>query len=629
MYFKPGFAAVAMAAISAMALVGCSEDGRHAGSSALPASDNPVEAAPAMQQSPPSEFFETPRPFFGELHVHTQNSFDAYTFGVRSTPEDAYRYARGEAIDHVSGEKIQAKQPLDFMSITDHAEYLGLWPELIKPGGQFSSTDIAKEIFSGDKQRARAAMTKVVYTISSNPPTAIEELVPTEFRRTKWQEYVELADRYYQPGVFTTLVGFEWTLIPDSKNLHRNVIFKGTNVPAIPFSAFDSDKPEELWQWLDQARASGSDVMAIPHNSNISDGLMFQLQDSWGNPIDRAYAEARLRNEPLVEITQIKGSSETHPVLSPNDEWADFEILEEVLGGSRKSKIHGGYVREAYLNGLKMESGQGFNPYQFGVIGASDSHNSSVPVEEDNYTGKVGHTDGTAKARLERSALVSSGLHYSASGLAGVWAQSNTREAIFDAMQRKEVFGTSGPRISVLLFAGEFPAQLPSAGLPLADLYKIAVPMGATITASDEAPRLYAWAMRDANNAPLQRLQIVKGWVTSEGDQKEAVFDIACSDGGQPDPSGHRCPDNGATVDTSTCAIEEHTGAQQLTAVWQDPQFELGQYAFYYVRVLENPTCRWSSWDALRNGWALPDSVPATLQERAWTSPIWVKPGKG
>lgn len=568
-----------------------------------------------------------PTAYFGELHIHTQNSFDAYTFGVRSTPEDAYRYGRGEAIDHVSGQKIQAKQALDFMALTDHAEYLGLWPEIMKPNGPLSATSIAKEIFSGDKERARAAMTKVVHSISSTPPTAIEGLVPTEFRRTKWQEYVALADQYHEPDVFTTLVGFEWTLIPDSKNLHRNVIFRGTDVPDIPFSAFDSDKPEELWQWLDQARAHGSDVMAIPHNSNISDGLMFQLEDSWGKPIDKSYAEARLRNEPVVEMTQIKGTSETHPMLSPNDEWANFEILEEVLGGSRKSAINGGYVREAYLNGLRMESEQGFNPYQFGLIGASDSHNSSVPVEEDNYTGKVGHTDGTAKARLAGSALVSSGLHYSASGLAGVWAQNNTREGIFDALKRKEVFATSGPRISVLLFAGDYSSEIPEGGMPLTALYENGKPMGSGLTTTTEAPRLYAWAARDPSSAPLQRLQIVKGWVTADGALQEAVFDVTCSNNLTPDPKTHRCPDNGATVDTSTCAISEKTGASQLATMWQDPTFDATQYAFYYVRALENPTCRWSSWDALRNGWELPDSVPPTLQERAWTSPIWLKPG--
>lgn len=589
-------------------------------------------AEPSVNQSQDAEKATSakprvaPKPYFGELHIHTQNSFDAYTTGVRAKPEDAYRYARGEAIDHVSGQKIRNERPLDFMALTDHAEYLGVLPTLSDPEGPLAATEIAKAVLSGDRERAQAAMMKVVMSIGTNPPTEVKELTPAEVRKPLWQKYIDLAEQYYEPGVFTTLVGFEWTLIPDGKNLHRNVIFRGTDVPDLPFSAFDSDKPEELWQWLDNARATGSDVLAIPHNSNISDGLMFQLEDSWGKPIDKAYADARLRNEPLVEITQIKGTSDTHPLLSPNDEWANFEIMGEILGAERQGAVKGSYAREAYLNGIKMQAEQGFNPYQFGLVGASDSHNASVPVEEDNYTGKMGHTDGTPEARRKGSLLVSNSLTYSASGLTGVWAESNTREGIFDALKRKEVFATSGPRISVLLFAGDYPREVPEGGISLTELYQTGKPMGSKLMATDKPPRLYAWAMRDANNAPLQRLQIVKGWATADGELREQVFDVACSDNQSPDPTTHRCPDNGATVDTSTCSVSDATGAAQLATVWEDPTFDASQHAFYYARVLENPTCRWSTWDALRNGWPLPDSVPATLQERAWTSPIWLSP---
>ncbi|MBT4522514.1 MAG: DUF3604 domain-containing protein, partial [Halieaceae bacterium] len=402
------------------------------------------------------------KPYFGELHVHSQNSVDAYTTGVRVTPEDAYRYARGEPINHISGQTVQAAQAIDFMAVTDHSEYLGVLPTLPDPSGPLSATGVAREILSGDAERARAAMMKVVLTMGTNPPAPVKELLDPAVRKPIWQSYISLADEYYEPGVFTTLVGYEWTSIPDSRNLHRNVIFRGTRVPELPFSSFDSDKPEDLWQWLDQVRVEGSDVMAIPHNSNVSDGLMFELTDSWGKPMDLAYAEARMRNEPIVEVTQIKGSSETHPALSPADEWAGFEIMGELLGGSRIGAINGSYAREAYLNGIKLQAEQGFNPYKFGLIGASDSHNATVPVEENNYTGKIGRVDGTAKIRLGGSFINSSNLMYSASGLAGVWAESNTRETIFDALKQKRAFATSGPRIPVLLFAGDYPAEMPA-----------------------------------------------------------------------------------------------------------------------------------------------------------------------
>lgn len=563
---------------------------------------------------------------FGELHVHSANSPDAYMTGVRVSPEDAYRYARGEAIDHISGVTIQATQPLDFMAVTDHAEYLGMMPMLTDPNGPLAATSLAKEILSGDSQRFGKAAITLLESLGRNPPTVLPELDVPEVSAPVWKSYITLADRYYEPGVFTTLVAYEWTSNPAVRNLHRNVIFRGTVVPELPFSALDSDKPEDLWRWLDEARANGSDVLAIPHNSNLSDGLMFDLKDSWGKPLDANYAETRMRNEPLVEISQIKGTSETHPVLSAGDEWADFELLEELLGGGRTGKMNGSYVREAYLNGIGLQASQGFNPYRFGLIAASDSHNASSPVEENNYTGKIGSADGTARARLGGSFISSHNLQYSASGLTGVWAESNTREGIFDALRRKETFATSGPRIAVQLFAGDFPDQVLASGLSNSMLYAKGLPMGSDLP-PDRPVRLYAWAARDPNSAPLQRLQIVKGWV-DKGELREQVFDVACSDGLSPDPGTHRCPDNSATVDISHCEIQEERGAAQLAVVWEDPDFNAGQHAFYYVRVLENPTCRWSTWDALRNGWEAPEGAPVTLQERAWSSPVWYTPAR-
>lgn len=613
----------AVLALIATLLLGC--ENKTVESPPLPEKGLSASSSNAITNSTESEKDPSIRkPYFGELHVHSANSYDAFTTGVRVSPEDAYRYGRGEAIDHVGGVKIQANQPLDFMAVTDHAEYLGLMPMLVDSKGPLSGTSLAREMLSGDPERFRRAAMKIVTTIGDTPPIVEPELDVPEVSTQIWKSYVTLADRYYEPGVFTTLVGYEWTSSPGGNNLHRNVIFRGTDVPDLPFSSLDSNKPEELWRWLDKARDSGSDVLAIPHNSNLSDGLMFSRRDSWGKPLNADYAETRMRNEPLVEVSQIKGSSETHPVLSADDEWADFELLKELLGNRGIGKVNGSYVREAYLNGLQFQDSQGFNPYKFGLVAASDSHNSSFETEENNYTGKMGHLDGTAKSRLGGSFISSSNLKYSASGLTGVWAASNTREHIFDALKRKETFATSGPRISVKLFAGHFPAKVPATGLSNQILYAQGLPMGSDLPANRPV-QLYAWAARDANSAPLQRLQIVKGWVDN-GELKEQVFDVACSDGLQPDPNSHRCPDNGATVDIRDCAIPEEHGAAQLAAVWNDPDFDANQHAFYYVRALENPTCRWSTWDALRNGWEPPSSVPATLQERAWSSPVWYSP---
>lgn len=567
-------------------------------------------------------------PFFGELHIHSRNSPDAFITGVRSTPEDAYRYGRGEAIEHISGVKIQNKTALDFMAVTDHAEYLGILPSLSDADSPLANTWFSKEARSGDKERYHNATMQILMTLGSTPPKPIPEMVAPEITGPIWQSYITLADAFYEPGVFTTFVAYEWTLIPDQQNLHRNIIFEGTDVPALPFSSFDSDKPEELWQWLDDTRKNGSDVLAIPHNSNVSDGMMFQLKDSWGNEFTKEYAEQRMRNEPIVEVSQIKGTSETHPILSPGDEWADFEILEELLGGVRQGKISGSYVREAYLNGLKFQQEKGFNPYQFGLLAASDSHNSSVPVEEDNYTGKIG-LDATAQKRRGGSFINSQHAKYGAAGLTGVWAEENTRESIFGALQRKEVFATSGPKISIRLFAGHYPDSVPSSGLSGDSLYANGITMGNNITNKqlhNGVPRFYVWAGQDTASHKLQRLQIIKGWYDGKT-LEEKVFDVACGDGTAVDIKTHRCSDSTASVDLSDCSIQNDgqnkNGSAQLVSIWDDPSFDASQQAFYYARVLENPSCRWTTWDALRNGWELPEDVPATLQERAWSSPLW------
>ena len=378
--------------------------------------------------------------YFGELHVHTSFSMDAFIFKVRVTPDDAYRYAKGEAIDHISGERIQLKGgPLDFMAVTGPRQIPRGAPRHGDPEHPLSK-DEASKYWITDESGPWIRLTQ------PPTPTAVrEELTHPAVTRDAWRRIVETAERHYEPGKFTTFVGYEFTSHLNYQNLHRNVIFRGTDVPEAPFSSNDSPNPEDLWDWLDQLRSDGVDALAIPHNMNLSDGRMFETSNYAGGPMSAAYAEQRMRNEPIVEVSQIKGTSETHPALSPNDEWAGFEIKEDLIAHpDRKSgQTEGSYVREAYRNGLEMEEHEGFNPFRFGMVGASDSHNASTPVEEDNFTGKIGNVDDDREKRL----TTATGLSYSAAGLAGVWAEENTREAIFDAMRRKETWATSGPRI--------------------------------------------------------------------------------------------------------------------------------------------------------------------------------------
>ncbi len=573
--------------------------------------------------------------YFGELHVHTRHSFDAYIFEVVSGPDDAYRFAKGEAIDHPSGHRMQLKTPFDFQAVTDHAFYLGMLPSMDTPGDPLYDTALAKELRelgSGQGfQRALQAMgTGELDALDGEPA-----------KRSAWQDIVEAAERHNDPGNFTTFIGYEFTsTAADRGNLHRNVIFRGA-APDRPFARTDSPDPEDLWRWLDDLRDQGMEALAIPHNSNGSNGHMFGLATFTGAPLTAEYAETRMRNEPLVEVTQVKGTSETHPLLSPNDEWADFEIFPFRIATRLYSEPSGGYVREAYKNGLLLEETKGFNPFRFGLVAATDSHNAGGTPEEDNYYSKVGSRDGTPERRgsvpltSEESDLASDDGIYSngyfhlwgASGLTGVWAEENTRESIYDAFRRKETYGTTGTRILLRFFAGyDFDPSLTGDDEMIAKAYDGGVAMGSDLLAdADRAPRFLVWAARDANSAPLQRVQIVKGWVEG-GEVHEQVYDVACSDAAQPDPDTHRCAENGASVDLGTCSFDSGVGDAELATVWSDPQFVSSQRAVYYVRVLENPTCRWSTWDALRAGVAPRPDLPATVQERAYSSPIWYVP---
>lgn len=574
--------------------------------------------------------------YFGDTHIHTMYSFDAFVFGTRTTPEDAHRYARGEPIKHAAGFDVQIDTPLDFIAVTDHGTYLGMFPAMFDADSVIAGHMLSQAIRDAKTPVERRDVFNLVLPRIGGILEEPDDLWNADIVRTAWEEIIATAERNNDPGNFTSFIGYEYTTSgPGNENLHRNVVFAGSDAPEMPFSRLDSLDPEDLWDWMDQQRAAGRDSLAIPHNSNGSDGWMFKPRTFGDAPLSREYAEQRMRNEPIVEMSQVKGTSETHPLLSPNDEWANFELMTVKVATQIDSRPEGSYVREAYLNGLALEEADGFNPFRFGMIGASDTHNSAGSFEESAFFSKTGLLDATPQLRgsvpLDKPDPDGSLYRkdsrnmWGASGLAGVWAKENTREAIFEAMRRKETFATSGPRIRVRVSAGfDLDANLLEEDGSAA--FEQGTPMGGDLLGADgEAPTFLVWATRDANSAPLQRLQMIKGW-REGGESFESVIDIACSDGLTIDPRTARCPDNGARVDISTCATTADVGDSELKVAWQDPNFDPSQRAFYYVRVLENPVCRWSTWDAVRAGTPPNPDMLSTIQDRAWTSPIWFVP---
>jgi hypothetical protein len=581
--------------------------------------------------------------YYGDLHVHTYLSNDAYIFNVRRTPDDAYRFARGEAIGHAGGFDVRlAGGPLDFVAVTDHAEFMAAMKEAGNPKSPLSKLPFSQGLVSADPAQIQKAFDTFVQ--ASRSGTLPKEFNDPALISGAWRETQDAAARHYRPGRFTTFVGYEFTTVSEGRNLHRNVIFKSSKVPAAPFSSKDSADPEDLWRVMDGWRSRGAEALAIPHNSNGSDGIMFDSVRLNGQAVDRAYADLRSRNEPLVEISQIKGTSETHPSLSPNDEWANFEIMEKYIGSNRDvTKFAGSYVRRALQDGILMRERLGTNPFKLGFIGSSDTHNAAPgSVEEPNYFSASGRRGGLPElrgsippggARTWDAALRPGAppppVHqtWSASGLAGVWAEENSREAIFAAMRRKETFATSGPRIKVRFFAGyDFPADLLTRADTVRQAYAHGVSMGGDLlSARGKAPKFLVWAVRDPTAGYLQRAQVVKGWIEN-GVAKEKVFDVACADGLKVDPATSRCPSNGATVDLKTCQPDRFKGDVELRTVWSDPSYDARQRAFYYVRILENPSCRWSTWEAIRNGTPPNPRLLPTVMERAWSSPIWFEP---
>ena len=569
--------------------------------------------------------------YFGDLHVHTRWSFDAYSLNAVGSPEDAYRYARGEAIPHVSGDTIRMHgPPLDFLALTEHAGYMGVSTLVDENSPLVGNHQLIQDLRSDDPAISSAALGAFARSLSTGE--GFPELLRDEVVQPVWRRIVEMADAHNQPGVFTAFVGFEWTSMPDGQNLHRNLVFRGNDVPDRPFSSLDSLNPEDLWAWMERARAEGDDVIAIPHNANASNGLMYATTDWSGDPIDAAYAEVRMRNEPVSELYQIKGTSETHPVLASEDEWANFELFDRVLGHMMQdSKPHGSYVREALKDGLLMQRERGINPYRMGVVGSSDGHNASMPVEEDNYTGKIGIADHTPERRLKEQLSPNLPLdavsRWGAAGLAGVWAESNTREAIFDALRRRESFATSGPRMRLRMFGGWDFTSADLDGDPVASGDDRGVPMGGELADAPDgaAPTFMLWALRDPNEAPLARLQIIKGWADADG-AHERVVDVACADGA---PADGRCAGDGVGMQAPACDLAATRGAGELRALWRDPDFDPGEHAFYYARVLQVPTCRWSTYQSRALGMEPPSHVPALIQERAAGSAIFYDAPRG
>ena len=580
--------------------------------------------------------------FFGDMHFHTELSFDAGLIGTRLDAHDGYRFARGEKVLSNTGQPVQLIRPLDFLVITDHAEMIGLASSiresspllLSEPWGRW----IHERFNAGQEGRMEAVRDVVDRGTSGDNPFSSEELT-----RTIWDDFIEIADQYNEPGLFTAMIGFEWTSTPNGDNLHRVVVFRDDADKAgqiLPFSLFDSMDPEDLWKYLaGYEEKTGGQAIAIPHNGNLSNGLMFTEKRFSGDPMDKAYAEARLRWEPIIEVSQIKGDGETHPFLSTDDEFADFETWDasNIDGSAPKKKemLQYEYMRSALKIGLKISQRLGVNPYQVGITAASDSHTGIATTREENYFGKYAQTEPSPE-RHNREVIPADDPAFRvmtsqevASGLTAVWARENTRGDLFDAMRRKEVYATTGTRIRVRVFGGwDFKPDEISRHDFVAEGYKRGVPMGGDLTKASKgkAPTFMIRALRDPDGANLDRIQVIKGWLDAKGETHERIYDVAVSDGRKIGKDGRCKTLVGSTVDIDKATYTNTIGSVMLAAHWQDPDFDAKESAFYYVRVLEIPTPRWTTYDAAFYNIKRPDIVPATVQDRAYTTPIWYTP---
>lgn len=605
---------------------------------------------PNAEYSPYIQYDFPDQVLFGDTHLHTAMSADAGLVGATTSPDDAYRFAKGETVTSSHGIKARLQRPLDFLVVADHAENLGLTFGIDEKNAALLGTDWGRDLAKVIEPKTHQAMAEAylywakTFAMAAKPQ---DPLAATSFNETMWQRMTEAAERHNDPGKFTALIGYEWTSGPEGNNLHRNIIFRDGKDKAdqvIPFSAYDSADPEDLWSWMEKYEsATGGKLLAIPHNGNLSNGLMFDdVTLTSKKPIDRAFAERRMRFEPVYEVTQIKGDGEAHPALSPNDEFADYGTWDKgSFGPERKTAdmLPREYAREAWKRGMAYEAKLGANPFKFGVVGSTDSHTGLSTTQEDNFFGKVTMVEPTADpvrfneqitGRLTPDDPSDDIIHAQAlaSGLAAVWSRENTREAIWDAFKRKEVFATTGTRIRVRVFAGwDFAED----DLNRSDFarhgYDGGVPMGGDLTTAPEgkAPTLLIRAIRDPDGANLDRIQVIKGWVDSNGETHEQIYNVAWS-GDRKAGSDGKLPPVGNTVNVEQATYSNSIGAAGLQAFWQDPDFNPQQRAFYYVRVIEIPTPNWTTYDAKFFGINRPEGVEPTQQERAYTSPIWYTP---
>ena len=605
----------------------------------LPTKDGTADLAKTQFSPYVGRDFPT-KVYWGDTHLHTAVSVDAGTMN-RIGQEDAFRFARGEEVTTTHGLQAKLSRPLDFLVIADHAEMYGLMPQLLSGDQDILSTEIGKrwygELTSGDSDKLFSTAMEIVVSLSGDePPIKSDKAV-----RDAWRNYTALADKYNDPGRFTALIGYEWTAI-GGDNLHRNVIFRGDSSDAnktVPFSQYDSKNPEDVWKHLAAfEKETGAEVLAIPHNGNLSNGRMFRVETFDGQPLTKELAALRAQYEPLVEATQIKGDSETHPFLSPNDEFADYETWDKSNLNGTEAKtddmLQWEYTREALKTGLKLGDKLGVNPYKFGMIGSTDAHTSLAAVEEENFFGK--HSGVEPEPHRWEHVVIEApdpkftikGWQQAAGGYAGVWAKENTREAIFDAMKRKETYATTGPRMTVRFFGGwDFDENDTKTRLPAAAGYAKGVPMGGDLSAMPDgkAPTFLVAAAKDPYSGNLDRIQIVKGWMTSDGKTEEMVYDVVWSDDRKPGADG-KLPPVGNTVDVENATWSNSIGEPEMITVWTDPDFDPNQSAFYYARVIEIPTPRWTAYEAKRFDVDMSDEVPMTTQERAYTSPIWYTP---
>ncbi len=608
-------------AVLVIYIAGCTDQKTAAPS----ATENKDQAAVSAEARPPRNPLRNA--YFGDLHLHSSYSMDAFAMATTTTPDDAYRYAMGETVQYF-GKPQRRKAPLDFLALTDHAEYLGVVNETVNPNGPFANTEWFTLMTNKDPKVSAMAFRKLIESVTSNKP--LPEFSDPKLSGSAWERYMAVPNKYNKPGKFTAFVGFEWTSAPSLQNLHRCVIFADKG-PEMPYTAFESVDPEDLWRYLEGQRKQGIDVIAVPHNGNASNGLMFSTKDMSGKPLTKDYAQRRMANEPLAEIIQGKGQSDTSPSLSPNDEFANFEMWTYLIGSDIKAKsATGSYIRQAYGVGQELQAKIGVNPFKYGIEAGTDFHSGMSSTEANNYPGSHGNQDNDPRTVVTATTSIGGEPPTSvgSGGLTGVWAEENTRESLFAAMKRKETFGTSGVRIMVRMFAGwNYPKDLPQKADWVKAAYDGGVPMGGDLPAQagTSAPTFLIQAIKDPDSGNLDRVQIIK-ISTKNGKSQEKVYDVVWGGDRKIDPKTGKLPSVGNTVEVKTATYTNSIGATELIGQWTDPSFDPAASATYYARVLEIPTPRWSTYWSARLNLPPNPNVPATVQQRAWTSPVWYTP---